>query len=190
MGNKQTLSQAEVQQLCSETLFTPVEVKRIHKRFVGLDKLNRGYVTASDLNSVPGVDKNPLGERICKLFTQSTGTTAYDIDSEGRKNIVDFREFLRALSLFHQSAQSKEEEKLRFLFRVYDLDQDGLLSAEEVRLTVKKIVGESIEETHLHQIVDRTMADLLDDDANEGKIDFQQFCRIFQVQPANSAWQN
>lgn len=74
MGNKQTLSQAEVQQLCAETTFTPVEVKRIYKRFVGLDTLKRGYVTVSDLLTVPEVDKNPLGERICKVFTQNSGT--------------------------------------------------------------------------------------------------------------------
>lgn len=42
--------------------------------------------------------------------------------------MVDFKEFVKALSTFNPSQQSSEEEKLKFLFRVYDLDQDGLLS--------------------------------------------------------------
>ena len=33
MGNKQTLSQQEVSELCQETNFTPKEIKRIYKRF-------------------------------------------------------------------------------------------------------------------------------------------------------------
>ena len=69
MGNKQSLSAGEVAELCSETSFTPLEIKRIYKRFIGLDTFKRGYITVSDLMSVPEVDKNPLGDRICKVFT-------------------------------------------------------------------------------------------------------------------------
>jgi Ca2+-binding EF-hand superfamily protein len=63
---------------------------------------------------------------------------------------------------------------LKFLFKVYDHDSDGLLSAEEVRAVVRKIVGSNIDETHLHQIVERTMADLegVNGDDGEMRIDF------------------
>lgn len=117
MGNKQTLSTPEVSQLCSETGFTPSEIKRIHKRFVALDTFQRGYVTVSDLMTVPEVDKNPLGDRICKVFSTSRGghhgTTHEDeddLDTEGggssvaaARNVVDFKEFVKALATFNNN---------------------------------------------------------------------------------------
>lgn len=56
MGNKQTLSQAELSELAANTCFTAAEVKRIHRRFVALDTLKRGYVTVADLQSLPEID--------------------------------------------------------------------------------------------------------------------------------------
>ena len=53
--------------------------------------------------------------------------------------MVDFKEFVKALSNFNnqQRATSEEEGKLKFLFKVYDLDQDGLLSQDEIRIILK-----------------------------------------------------
>ena len=57
-------------ELAQETSFTPQELKRIYKRFIGLDTHKRGYVSVSDLLAgVPEIENNPLGERICKVFT-------------------------------------------------------------------------------------------------------------------------
>ena len=44
-------------------------MKRIYKRFRKLDSFNRGYVTVHDLATIPEVDKNPLGERICRVLS-------------------------------------------------------------------------------------------------------------------------
>lgn len=72
MGNKQTLSPQEITELCQETSFTQQEIKRIYKRFISLDSYKRGYVSVSDLLSgVPEIENNPLGERICKVFTNN-----------------------------------------------------------------------------------------------------------------------
>lgn len=113
MGNKQTLSPQEITELCQETSFTPQEVKRIYKRFISLDTSKRGYVSVNDLlQGVPEIENNPLGERICKVFTPNN-------PDEELKNLIDFKEFVKALSTFNNTT---EEDKLRFLFRVYDLD--------------------------------------------------------------------
>jgi Ca2+-binding EF-hand superfamily protein len=106
------------------TGFSSSDVKRVHRRFVALDTLKRGYVTVSDLQGLPEVGQNPLGDRICKVFAQGSGP------GEENRNVVDFKEFLKALATFHKSNQAanKEEEKLRFLFKVFDSDGDGMLS--------------------------------------------------------------
>jgi Ca2+-binding EF-hand superfamily protein len=120
------------------------------------------------------VENNPLGERLCKAFT-----------IEGQQ--IDFKEFVKALALFHSPAHTdakpsnsqSEEEKLMFLFRMYDADGDGLLSQEEIRGVLRQLVGASLNETQLVQIVERTCQDVgtVDD---QGRIDFEGFSRIFQ----------
>ena len=85
--------------------------------------------------------------------------------------MVDFKEFVKALSTFNPSQQSSEEEKLKFLFRVYDLDQDGLLSQDEIRIILKQVVAGSLNDGQLRQIIERTCSELEPGD-DEGRIDY------------------
>jgi len=111
MGNKQVLSQTELVELCNETGFSPQEIKRIYKRFIALDTLKRGYITVQDLmTGVPEVENNPLAERLCKVFT-SKGN-----GDNSSSNQVDFKEFVKAMALFHTPHPTSEEDKLAFLF--------------------------------------------------------------------------
>lgn len=50
--------------------------------------------------------------------------------------MIDFKEFVKGLSTFNPQ-QNNDEDKLKFLFKVYDLDQDGLLSQDEIRIILK-----------------------------------------------------
>lgn len=60
--------------------------------------------------------------------------------------MVDFKEFVKALSTFNPQ-QNNEEDKLKFLFKVYDLDQDGLLSQDEIRIILKQVVAGSLNDS-------------------------------------------
>jgi len=93
---------------------------------------------------VPELENNPLGERLCKVFTGKGGEAS---------NQVDFKEFVKALALFHTPHPTSEEDKLSFLFKMYDTDGDGLLSQEEIRSVLKQLVGNSLNDTQLVQIV-------------------------------------
>lgn len=44
---------------------------------------------------------------------------------------------------------SNEEERLRFLFRVYDIDGDGLISYDELYTVLKTLVQKSLTEDQL-----------------------------------------
>ena len=50
-----------------------------------------------------------------------------DQDSSGE---IDFQEFVRGMSQF--SSQGDKETKLRFAFRIYDMDNDGFISNGEL----------------------------------------------------------
>lgn len=60
--------------------------------------------------------------------------------------MIDFKEFVKGLSTFN-SQQNNDEDKLKFLFKVYDLDQDGLLSQDEIRIILKQVVGGSLNDS-------------------------------------------
>jgi serine/threonine-protein phosphatase 2B regulatory subunit len=62
--------------------------------------------------------------------------------------MIDFKEFVKALSTFNPQ-QNNEEDKLKFLFKVYDLDQDGLLSQDEIRIILKQVVAGSLNDSQL-----------------------------------------
>ena len=148
-----------------ETNFTPKEIKRIHRRFVKLDVHGRGYINIHDLATLPDVDKNPLGDRIWRVLAQSG------------ENEINFSEFVKALSVFND--KGNEEEKLRFLFKIYDIDGDGYVTKDELFVILKSLVGSSLNNSQLEQISEKTISDV--DATGEGKMGFDDFKKIFMT---------
>jgi hypothetical protein len=62
---------------------------------------------------------------------------------------VDFQEFVSGLSAF--SSKGNKEEKLRFAFRVYDIDRDGYISNGELFIVLKMMVGSNLKDQQLQQ---------------------------------------
>ena len=63
---------------------------------------------------------------------------------------VDFQEFVSGLSAF--SSKGNKEEKLRFAFKVYDIDRDGYISNGELFIVLKMIVGSNLKDQQLQQV--------------------------------------
>ncbi|CAG0912841.1 unnamed protein product [Notodromas monacha] len=88
--------------------------------------------------------------------------------------IVPPKEFIQGVSQF--SVKGDKESKLRFAFRIYDLDNDGYISNIELYTVLKMMVGNNLKEAQLQQIVDKTI--LFHDKDVDGKISFEEFCAI------------
>jgi len=80
-------------------------------------------------------------------------------------------EFIQALSIF--SSKGQKEDKLKFAFRVYDIDNDGFISNSELFTVLKMMVGDNLNDQQLQQIVDKTIIDA--DRDFDGKISFEEF---------------
>ena len=63
---------------------------------------------------------------------------------------VDFQEFVSGLSAF--SSKGNQEEKLRFAFKVYDIDRDGFISNGELFIVLKMMVGSNLKDMQLQQV--------------------------------------
>lgn len=89
---------------------------------------------------------------------------------------VDFQEFVSGLSAF--SSKGNKEQKLRFAFKVYDIDRDGYISNGELFIVLKMMVGSNLRDQQLQQIVDKTIMEA--DQDKDGKISFEEFTRMVE----------
>ncbi|XP_043284883.1 calcineurin subunit B type 2 isoform X1 [Venturia canescens] len=160
MGNESSLPM----ELCSN--FDADEIRRLGKRFRKLDLDNSGALSIDEFMSLPELQQNPLVQRVIDIF---------DADGNGE---VDFKEFIQGVSQFSvkSSAQGDKESKLRFAFRIYDMDNDGFISNGELFQVLKMMVGNNLKDTQLQQIVDKTI--LFADKDEDGQISFEEFCSV------------
>ncbi|XP_013395931.1 calcineurin subunit B type 1 [Lingula anatina] len=156
MGNETSLPL----ELCST--FDADEIKRLGKRFKKLDLDNSGSLSVDEFMSLPELQQNPLVQRVIDIF---------DEDGNGE---VDFKEFIQGVSQF--SVKGDKESKLKFAFKIYDMDKDGFISNGELFQVLKMMVGNNLKDTQLQQIVDKTI--ILADQDGDGKISFDEFSAI------------
>ncbi|POY72945.1 calcineurin family phosphoesterase [Rhodotorula taiwanensis] len=139
--------------------FSQAEIERLLKRFRKLDKDGSGSIDKEEFLQIPQIATNPLASRMIAIFDEDGGGS------------VDFQEFVAGLSAF--SSRGGRDEKLRFAFKVYDMDRDGYISNGELYLVLKMMVGNNLKDQQLQQIVDKTMMEA--DQDGDGKLSFDEF---------------
>jgi len=142
--------------------FEPDEIRKLLAKFKQLDLDDSKSVSINELMSIPALQSNPLVQRVIDIF---------DEDQNGE---VDFKEFIQGVSQF--SVKGDKSSKLRFAFKIYDMDGDGYISNGELFQVLKMMVGSNLKDTQLQQIVDKTI--LFADKDEDGKINFEEFCEV------------
>lgn len=148
-----------IDSLMEGTNFDREEVDRLRKRFMKLDKDGSGTIDKQEFLGIPGIAANPLATRLMDVF---------DEDGSGT---IDFQEFITGLSAF--SGKTSKIDKLKFAFKIYDIDRDGYIGNGELFIVMKMMVGKNLQDEELQQIVDKTM---MEADLNgDGRLDFEEF---------------
>ncbi|CAF0721957.1 unnamed protein product [Didymodactylos carnosus] len=145
-------------ELCAT--FDADEIRRLGKRFKKLDIDGSGSLSVQEFMSIPELQQNPLVQRVIDIF---------DTDGNGE---IDFKEFIGGISQF--SVKGDKESKLKFAFKIYDMDKDGYISNGELFQVLKMMVGSNLKDSQLQQIVDKTIINA--DKDGDGKISFDEFC--------------
>lgn len=171
------LQDDEIQDIQKETGFSHKQIVRLYSRFTSLDKGGDGVLSREDFLRIPELAINPLGDRIVHAFFM-----------EGNNDGVNFRQFMQTLSRFRPIKEKESEEnkaivnsrdeKLRFAFRMYDLDGDGSISRMELLAVLHMMVGANISEQQLGSIADRTIAEA--DKDLDGQISFREFTKVME----------
>jgi len=156
------LSPEELQELQDSSNFKAAEIQQLFERFTKLDRNQDGLLTTAEFQLIPELSMNPLCHRIIALF-----------DTDGSDQ-VNFKRFVQTLSLFHPDAT--HAQKLTVLFRVYDVDGDGLISEADLFHVLKMLVGSYLEDAKLQKIVKKTISEA--DPKQQGKITMDIFSKI------------
>ena len=90
----------------------------LYRRFKKLDRKRVGFISSQDFYLIPELSMNPLCDRIIALFDPT------------RSEQVTFDSFVQTVNLFHQ--HTKVEERVKAVFQMYDVDEDGFITASDL----------------------------------------------------------
>ncbi|GAB2291938.1 calcineurin b-like protein [Dionaea muscipula] len=157
--------------LADESEFTLNEVEALYELFKkisssimddGLIHKEELYLALFDSESAP---ENLFLDRVFDLF------------DEKRNGVIEFEEFIHALSVFHPYAPL--DKKIDFAFRLYDLRRTGFIEREEVKQMVVAILSESglcLSDDLLEEILNKTFSDAdADHDGRISKAEWKAF---------------
>lgn len=156
-------------------LVSPSQIERLYSRFTSLDKGDNGTLSREDFLRIPELAINPLGDRIVQSFFT---------EADGYEERLNFRQFMLVLARFRPTKKTAEnklnsrEEKLRFAFKMYDLDDDDKISREELLAVLHMMVGANISTEQLQNIADRTIMEA--DKNGDQCISFDEFCKTLE----------
>lgn len=121
-----------------EGTFTQQEIESLFKRFKNLDRGHKGYLTAEEFLGIPELSINPIASRIVRTLES-----------------LNFKEFVKLLAPF--SPNASREEKIAFMFLVYDTDGDGIISRDDMQIMLRQLAGSSVTDEDLQLVIDKAL---------------------------------
>lgn len=174
-GSSIPYSKQEIEDLEGKTGFTSGQIKRLHARFQTLDKENRGYLTKSTLSKITDLERSTLRDHIIEVIINDYGTD----------DKLNFKQFVQVLAIFRrkaagetQTGANSRDNKLKFIFNMYDRDKDEKISKSELMSILNLLVGTYLPDEQMNAIAERTIAELgpITNDIDSGSITYEKFC--------------
>ena len=162
MGNNLAIEEGDLQVLSQQSKYSEDTIRGMHKKFVKLDRTEKGYVGRDDLNQISDFKNSDMNSLICQ---QLTG---------GVSDQIDFKKLLLALSAFHYNDQ---DAKLKFLFDLCDRNKQGKLRATDLSDAFKMIQVEHYSEADLKEFATQTVK--FADQDGDGALNFEEFKQFY-----------
>lgn len=176
MGNKpHKLKASKIQQfiLLTKKRFNEKEIKCLHSHFLTISALDidDGQIDIGEFKAALGLPKsNFFVERIFHIF---------DRNGDGK---ISFAEFLEGLAVLCHKAPDRD--KLYFSFRIYDVDEDGKISRNELHKMMKaclKCFPHPFTDEQISTIISATFKE--GDTDKDGFISFEEYSALVVNHP-------
>ncbi|OXU26936.1 hypothetical protein TSAR_000449 [Trichomalopsis sarcophagae] len=132
----------QIRRLSSEYGLTEDQVAEFKEAFMLFDKDEDGTITMAEL----GVVMRSLGQRPSETELRDM---VNEVDQDGN-GTIEFNEFLQMMSKKMKGAEGEDE--LREAFRVFDKNNDGLISSVELRHVMTNL-GEKLSEEEVDDMI-------------------------------------
>ena len=157
------LTQEDIQKLKKETDLKTKDIRKIHKKFGALDKEKKGYVNINNLVEIPEIEQNPLRYHIAQYMSNKSENEA-----------ISFEAFIKIIDMFKNN---KTEEQYKLMFALFDFDKDGKISSEDMLINFKLLLGNSLNEEQIVEIVNKTISEY-SNDQDQKFINYDEFVKI------------
>ncbi|KAH3696336.1 calcium and integrin-binding protein 1-like [Dreissena polymorpha] len=172
-GSQSVFTEQELTDYQELTYFTKKEILHVFKRFQQLNpdavtKDKNAKLGKDEILELPELKVNPFRDRICQVFSSS------------KDGNMTFEDFLDMMSVFSDNAP--KNVKVEYAFRIYDFDEDDMISSKDLKEVVDKLTGEQqLPEEDMQQLIDNIFeeADLDDDDS----LSFAEFEHVISKAP-------
>jgi calmodulin len=150
---------------------TKEQMEDIREAFDLFDKDQDGRITSIELLTVMKALRQPASDvEIQEMITHA------DKDGNGT---VEFDEFLSMMTRRltshdpddEEAARRRHETEMRQAFRVFDIDGDGLIDADELRQTMENL-GERLSDEDVRAMIREA------DKNGDGKVDYEEFVHM------------
>ncbi|KAJ4462171.1 putative calcineurin B [Paratrimastix pyriformis] len=189
MGNRHSnsLKRREIQELLKRTHFDELELQQLRQHYnvchptrpelsfisqtISESIRRDGVIDRQEFQQALGLKDNLFADRIFQLF------------DENGDGIISVDEFICGLSVF--SKKGTLEEKLRFSFNVYDVDQDGFIDRRELFEILRACLSEDqmgLTPDQARVMVDATFREA--DVNRDGRISFEEYKGLIMRNPA------
>ncbi|CAA6662748.1 unnamed protein product [Spirodela intermedia] len=142
-------------------LLTEEETSEFHEAFCLVDRDGEGCITLEELAAV-------IRSLTPNATSQGLRQISREVDADGSVTI-EFRQFLNII--WETKLEVDAEEELKESFKVFDKDQDGFISAFELR-TVMASLGEKLTDEEVEQMIREADVD------GDGKVNYEEFVRM------------
>lgn len=127
-------------------------------------------MSINDLLKIPEIEQNPLRFHIGQYLSNQSENEA-----------VSFEAFIKIIDIFKNN-KTEEQYKCNIyiyneivMFNLFDFDKDGKISSEDMLINFKLLLGNSLNEEQIIEIVDKTIVEYSSD---QKFINYEEFVKI------------